>query len=129
MSIAGRLYNILRAEIEQRLDSAEKRFGIDPEAPFDPSWTPPDEPRARSRQKSTGSAPADGRDPDMVRWYANLEVPYGSDLATVHTAWKKQVRAYHPDRHGQDLDKRDTATEIVKELNNAYEQLKKRLQP
>lgn len=125
MSIAGRLYNILRAELEERLNKAEKRFGIDPEAPFDPSWNPPGD---AGRDGPAAGTASHGRDPDMVRWYANLEVPYGSDLATVQASWKKLVRAYHPDRHGQDTAKRDTATEIVKELNNAYEELKKRLE-
>lgn len=125
MSIASRLFNIARAELEERLRRLETRHGLPgDETPGssagnerggDPSW------------RSQGAATDSGKDPDMARWYANLEVPYGSDFETVQAAWKKLVRDYHPDRHGQDAERHATATEILKELNNAYEQLKKRL--
>lgn len=130
MSLAGRLYSIFRAEVEERLKKAEERFGIDPDKPFDPS-TVGDRGRAGAGGQSQGGGGGpkrSDRDAEVARWYANLEVPYGSDLDTVQAAWKKLVRAYHPDRHGQDVEKRETATEIVKELNNAYEQLKKHLE-
>ncbi|HHL73892.1 MAG TPA: hypothetical protein ENJ29_15385 [Bacteroidetes bacterium] len=66
-------------------------------------------------------------DEELAGYYANLEVPYGSDLATVRAAWKRLVRKYHPDLHSADPEKVKIATEIVKGLNRAYEALEKEL--
>ena len=66
-------------------------------------------------------------DEEMARFYANLEVPYGSDRETVKLAWKNLLRKYHPDLHSSDPDKQQVATELVKGLNQAYEQLSRRL--
>lgn len=68
-----------------------------------------------------------GQDPELARYYANLEVPYGADLATVRQAWKKLLRKYHPDLHARDPEKRRLATELTKGLNHAYAELEKRL--
>lgn len=67
------------------------------------------------------------QDPELARYYANLEAPYGADLATVRQAWKKLLRKYHPDLHSRDPEKRQLATELTKGLNRAYEELEKRL--
>ncbi|MEM1204759.1 MAG: J domain-containing protein [Acidobacteriota bacterium] len=75
-----------------------------------------------------GTAGAGARDPEMAAWYANLEVPYGSDLETVTRAWKRLVRDYHPDRHAQDPGRQEDATELLKGLNHAYDQLRRRLE-
>lgn len=70
---------------------------------------------------------APGVDPDLARYYANLEVPYGSDLDTARESWKRLVRKYHPDLHGTDPERQHVATELVKGLNQALEQLEQRL--
>jgi DnaJ-domain-containing protein 1 len=70
-----------------------------------------------------------GQDPLLARYYANLELPYGADLATVRQAWKKLLRKYHPDLHSHDPEKRRMATELTQGLNRAYEELEKRLTP
>ena len=67
-------------------------------------------------------------DPVLAGYYANLEVPYGSDLAAVRKAWKRLVSQYHPDLHSNDPDKRRIANELTQGLNRAYEELKKRLE-
>ena len=59
----------------------------------------------------------------LAGYYANLEVPYGSDLATVRRAWKRLVRKYHPDIYSHDSEKRRIANELMQGLNRAYEKL------
>lgn len=66
-------------------------------------------------------------DTGLAGYYANLEVPYGSDLGTVRRAWKRLVRKYHPDIHSGDPDKRRVANELTQGLNRAYENLVKYL--
>ncbi len=55
-------------------------------------------------------------------------MPYGSDLESVRASWRRLVRRYHPDLHGTDLEKQRVATELVKGLNHAFEQLRRRLE-
>lgn len=83
-----------------------------------------------------GSGPAGSRDgaganqrqdPVLARYYANLEVPYGSDLETVERAWKRLLRRYHPDVHASDPERQRIADDLVKQLNRAYSELRRRL--
>lgn len=62
-------------------------------------------------------------DQELARYYANLEIPYGSDLNTVRNAWKSMMKKYHPDLHGADPDKRRLAGELTSELTRAYQEL------
>jgi DnaJ-domain-containing protein 1 len=72
--------------------------------------------------------PADPNwDPVLAEYYANLEVPYGSDLKTVRRAWKKLLRKYHPDLYSGVPEKEELANKLVQKLNNAYKELEKRL--
>jgi DnaJ-domain-containing protein 1 len=64
----------------------------------------------------------------IATYYANLEVPYGADLNTVRTAWRKLVRQYHPDKFSADPERQKLATELTKGLNFAYQELEKHLQ-
>ena len=86
-----------------------------------------DSTRHRGRQKQTrahgpGStsqqaATIDGGvDPQLTELYSNLEMPSGSNLATVRTAWKRLLRKYHPDLHSKDPEKRTNADEPEKRL-------------
>jgi hypothetical protein len=59
--------------------------------------------------------------------YARLEVPYGSDLATVRTSYRSLMRRYHPDRHAADPERERIATEISQRLTVAYDLLAKHL--
>ena len=70
---------------------------------------------------------AEATDPKIAEYYANLEIPYGSDLAAVKDAWKKMMRQYHPDLHASDPKKRQTAELLTQRLNTAYEELTKYL--
>ncbi|RMH86233.1 MAG: hypothetical protein D6681_15885, partial [Calditrichaeota bacterium] len=67
------------------------------------------------------NAPGRGRevDPRLAEYYANLEVPYGSDLPTVRRAWRNLLRRYHPDRFPDDPQRQALANELIKQLNHA----------
>lgn len=70
---------------------------------------------------------ASGIDEKIAGYYANLEIPYGSDLETVRRAWRKMVAKYHPDKFAGNPEKQQIATEITKGVNRAYEELTKHL--
>jgi DnaJ-class molecular chaperone len=59
----------------------------------------------------------------LAGYYANLEIPYGSDQETVRAAWKQMMKKYHPDLHGEDPEKRRIAGELTAELTHAYQAL------
>lgn len=68
------------------------------------------------------------KDEKIAGYYANLETPYGADLETVKKAYRKLMKQYHPDKFSGDTEKQKTATEITKQLNEAYQALEKYLQ-
>jgi DnaJ-domain-containing protein 1 len=57
----------------------------------------------------------------LRQYYANLESPYGSDLATVKKNYRRLMRKYHPDRHSGDPEREKLATELSQELTRAYD--------
>jgi DnaJ-domain-containing protein 1 len=61
-------------------------------------------------------------------YYANLEVPYGSDLETVKESYRRLMRKYHPDRHSADPEMEELATELTQELTRAYQAVKSYLE-
>jgi DnaJ-domain-containing protein 1 len=73
---------------------------------------PPEEP---AYQEPVVSAP----DP-LAQYYANLEIPVGSDRATVKKAWKTQMKKYHPDLHCADPEKKRIAEELTLQLTEAH---------
>ena len=121
MELLTRVIRLIRAQISP--DSNAR-------APLD---------RARGRQRQTrahgpgqggrqATTTGQGVDLELAELYSNLEVPYGSNLATVRKAWKRLLRKYHPDLHSKDPEKRKIADELAQRLNGAYEQLEKRLE-
>ncbi|MFQ6617846.1 MAG: DnaJ domain-containing protein [Fidelibacterota bacterium] len=75
--------------------------------------------------KGAGKGPGGdgGFDPELARYYANLEIPYNSDLNTVKKAWKRMLMKYHPDIHCGDPERERIAQEIAKGINTAYEKI------
>ena len=67
---------------------------------------------------------SENRDESLAQAYANLEVPYGTPFSEVKKAYKKMLRAYHPDRFAQDPEKLKIATEITKKMNAAFTRIK-----
>jgi len=66
-------------------------------------------------------------DPNLVGHYAALEIPYGSDLETVTSAWKRLLKKYHPDLYSNDPGKIEIAQKITQGLNEAYATIQKAL--
>lgn len=95
-----RLFNIARAELN---DLTQKNKSMD--APL------PEPDIFEIRQEES--------DP-LAKYYANLEIPVGSDRETIKTAWKMQMKKYHPDLHGSDPKKKQIAEELTRQLNEAY---------
>jgi len=117
LSVSSRLLQVLRARLGARLAG-----GVgNPAAPRRPRVRAP-----RPAEPLERDPPR--RDPVLARYYANLEVPYGADLKTVHEAWKRLLRKFHPDLHSADPERQQIGTELVKQLNHAYEELRKRLE-
>jgi len=56
----------------------------------------------------------------LAKYYANLEIPVGSDPAIIKNAWKKQLKKYHPDLHCSDPEKKMIAENLTRQLNEAY---------
>ena len=98
-----RLFNIARAEFN---DLAQKNKSADAPLP-EPDFF-------ETRQEES--------DP-LAKYYANLEIPVGSDRETIKTAWKTQMKKYHPDLHGSDPKKKQIAEELTRQLNEAYRTL------
>ena len=56
----------------------------------------------------------------LAKYYANLEIPVGSDQTIIKNAWKKQLKKYHPDLHCSDPEKKMIAENLTRQLNEAY---------
>ncbi|MCC7263848.1 MAG: J domain-containing protein [Candidatus Latescibacteria bacterium] len=108
MDLLGRLWRIARAQVGSR-------------RPTGPTPYPPDPEAGEAAGARRPAAPV--QDPQLARYYANLELPYGSDLATVRRAWKRLLKQYHPDLHASDPEKRRVANELSAALTQAYQEL------
>ncbi|MCK6621923.1 MAG: DnaJ domain-containing protein [Calditrichaceae bacterium] len=125
MPIISRLFRLLRANFHSitRKESATGRGAGEKYRRQEQHR----EKRASSGYGSGKSWQDATQDPLLAQYYANLEVPYGSDLETVRRAWKNLLRKYHPDRHSGDPEKQAIANQLVQELNHAFQELEKRL--
>ena len=129
MSILGRLGALLRSELAARVD--ERRWAAGGRRPGrrvghrdERSQTVGGETRSRP---ATAGAGGPSQDPELARYYANLELPYGADIAAVREARRRLLKRYHPDLHSADPEKRQTATQLAQGLNRAHDELVSRL--
>jgi DnaJ-domain-containing protein 1 len=79
---------------------------------------------SRSNQQADPRAGADDR---LRRDYANLEVPFGTQLAEVTRAYRKLLKRYHPDKFASDPEKQRLATEITQRINSSFQNIKETL--
>lgn len=115
MSFKDRFNRAMRANLNELLDRVaefEQSGGLKnvvgplvEELGFDPGAMSPPPPRGEKT---------------IREYYANLEVPYGSDLETVKESYRRLMRKYHPDKHSKDSDTEALATELTQELTRAY---------
>jgi DnaJ-domain-containing protein 1 len=112
VSIPKRLWRLLKTEWNSRLgkfDSQRKPY----------QWT-------RETFGDTKST-ATSQDARLASYYRMLELPYGAPLYNVKASYKRLMKKYHPDKYQSD-EQRETATELVKKLNEAYAELTKHLE-
>ena len=57
-----------------------------------------------------------------------LELDQASDFESVKQAYHRVSRKYHPDHYAQDPEKQKIATEVQRNLNNAFEFFKQKFQ-
>ncbi len=67
-----------------------------------------------------GEPPPPRGEKSIREYYANLEVPYGSDLETVKESYRALMRRYHPDKHSSSPEMEAIATELTQEITRAY---------
>lgn len=135
MSLSERLWNLARAELgaarrrvseglgDRLRDAVDVALGDreasrpGPDAEW--AWT-------AEAESDGGGFPPPPRtaDPQLRRYYANLELREGASLAEVKAAYRRLVRTYHPDRHAGD----PAAARITMELRTAYEALTRHLE-
>ncbi len=88
----------------------------------------------RGTKKDAGSGPrqdqsrrpAQAVDESLRADYANLEVPFGADMAKVMASYKSLILKYHPDKHSGDPEKQKIALDITKRINQSYERIRSR---
>ena len=83
--------------------------------------------REFERAKAAGGGGGRGRAPaqsEVEGWYRTLEVPVGSDIATVRKSYRRLLAKYHPDKYAGDPEKYAAATEVARKITTAYNGLK-----
>ncbi|HEY9594128.1 MAG TPA: J domain-containing protein [Spirochaetia bacterium] len=86
-----------------------------------------EEPPRDGREHRRESGPTRPSPDESLRQdYANLEVPFGADMATVRKAYKRLILKYHPDRFAGDPAKQRDALEITKKINESFERIRGR---
>jgi hypothetical protein len=115
MEVFNRLFQIFRSNIDHGRDRTASTGGEKASNRHD---------RARNYNGGNGKI-NDNADPRIAAYFANLEIPYGSDLETVRGSWKRLVKQFHPDLHSSDPEKQKVANELVQGLNIAFDEIRK----
>jgi DnaJ-domain-containing protein 1 len=118
-------------EEEQRLERAQAERAARERAAASGTGTSSAGGASSSGSGSTGSGsgaggarPRGAADPHrLAQYYAQLEVPFGADLAEVKAAYRRLMRKYHPDRYPNDPQKAAMATELTQKLAQAYREI------
>jgi DnaJ-domain-containing protein 1 len=113
MRIPARVWRLLKAEVNSRLG----KFGSAPRPTYD-----------QAKDTYDDSQPTtDSENAKLAAYYRALELPYGAPLYNVKASYKRLMKKYHPDKF-QNEEQRQTATELVKKLNEAHSELTKHLE-
>lgn len=120
MSLLSRLGRVLKANLGRLPGVDADKF--DAGMPWDET----------TRDKTTHNQTTTNRetqaDARIAGYYAALELPFGADLAAVKQAHRRLVKRYHPDRFHSEPDKAQTASEVTRRLNEAYQGLCRHLE-
>jgi DnaJ-domain-containing protein 1 len=88
------------------------------------SNTPRDGQASHRAGARASQARPSGPDESLRQDYANLEVAFGADMATVRASYKRLVLKYHPDRQAGDPELQKVALEITKKINQSFERIR-----
>ncbi len=80
------------------------------------------------RRSHTRPPSSDDGNKTIHDYYANLEIPYDSDMETTRKAYRRLMRKYHPDNFADDPEQEAMATRLSQELSVAYEAIKSYLE-
>ena len=131
LSIFGRVGALLRSELAARLSVRRWVAGVRrprrPAANREQGRTVRDDTKSRGEAAAAGRRGVPSRDPELTRYYANLELPDGAGLDAVREARRRLLKRYHPDLHSADPEKKRTATQLAQGLNRAHDELVSRL--
>lgn len=96
------------ADVEEILREYQRKFN---------QQVPPEqeEPKQHHRSRSYTNPETEKE----RRYYADLEVPYGSSFEEVKKSYRRLVKIYHPDLY-QDPEKQKVAQEVTRKINEAY---------
>lgn len=121
MDILRRLFHIARSSgYSERLDAEDFPHVGSRHRPGDSGSAAGAGEDGHARRSSEPPDAEDPQDAVLAQHYANLEVPFGSDLKTVRAAWRRMMKKYHPDLHARDPEKRRIANELTARLTQAY---------
>lgn len=79
-----------------------------------------------AQARAQGGAPPTRKhnsEADRLRWYRTLELQPGATLEEVRKSYRRLLRQYHPDRFAKDPEKYKVATEVTRNITEAYEGL------
>lgn len=78
-----------------------------------------------AQARAEGGAPPRKHTPeaDRLRWCRTLELQPGATLEEVRKSYRRLLKQYHPDRFAKDPEKYKVATEVTRNITEAYEGL------
>ncbi len=118
--IFDRLTNLVRSLMQDDSSSSPGQAG-DPD--LDEAMEELDEFLATGRSASSTPVKPPERNPlsdELRRAFTVLECSPSDDLHLLKKAYKRLLRTYHPDKHGDHPEKQRVATEITQKLNDSY---------
>lgn len=62
--------------------------------------------------------------PELADCYNKLDLPFGAPMAQVTKRWRAYLKQCHPDLHARDTAKQAEATELTRQLNDAYQKIR-----
>ena len=57
--------------------------------------------------------------------YELLEVPFGAPFSQVKKGYKKMITRYHPDKHSDNQESLDRATDLSQKINGAFRRIER----
>ena len=131
MSLLSRLGRVLKAEMGRRLPHVNTPYVDTPyEAPYGDASEDADRAgnASANTQSNSGSGASSQPDARIAGYYLALELPFGADITAVKQAHRRLMKRYHPDRFHSEPDKAETANELTRRLNEAYDGLRQYLE-